>query len=196
MTRHFAAWRWRRRLRAVAALCILAALVWVAWGWSGAAPGSADGLSGRARAIDGDSLELTFDAGALAPKGVRTIRLIGIDAPEYRQSCADANGKSWDCGKAARDQLAARVKGQSVSCTVVARDQYQRELARCATAATPDLGEVMVREGWAMSNASIASASGYPVEEAHAARDKNGIWRGTFQNPRDWRDANKLLGVD
>jgi endonuclease YncB( thermonuclease family) len=188
--------RWRRRLRSLAALCFLAALLWAAWQWQ--APDTArDVIDGTAaHVIDGDSLTLTFDAGALAPKGTRTIRLIGIDAPEYRQSCAERDRTPWPCGRAARDSLAALVKGQFVSCTLVARDQYQRDLGRCATATSSDIGRDMVRAGWAVSNAGIASASGYPLEEAQAARDKAGIWRGSFQTPRNWRDANSLLNAD
>ncbi|MEY4269807.1 MAG: hypothetical protein RLZZ58_1023 [Pseudomonadota bacterium] len=196
MTRRFAAWRWRRRLRSLAALCFMAALLWLAWGWAAPASDPLAAASGRVHVIDGDSLTLALAGTLSAPDRARTVRLIGIDAPEYRQSCVDASGASWACGKAARDRLATLVQGQSVTCAVVARDQYHRDLATCATPATPDLGKVMVREGWAMSNASIASASGYPVEEAQAAQDKTGIWRGTFQNPRDWRDANRLIGVD
>ena len=48
-------------------------------------------VTGRARVIDGDSLEVA---------GVR-IRLFGIDAPERDQDCQDGNGKSYACGYAA-----------------------------------------------------------------------------------------------
>lgn len=183
-----AAARWRPR--GAVALVIMAALLWAAWLWNAPGVDAPDIATARVHAIDGDSLALGSGPDA------RTIRLLGIDAPEYRQICTGGDGMSWPCGVHARDRLATLVKGQSVSCTIAARDQYHRELAHCATAGTRDVGAVMVREGWAMSNASIASASGYPVEEAQAARDQVGIWRGTFDNPRDWRDTHRLVGAD
>src|SRR5918992_4757425 len=41
--------------------------------------------------IDGDSFRRSKDE----------IRLNGIDAPEYRQSCHDKAGRDWDCGREA-----------------------------------------------------------------------------------------------
>ena len=46
---------------------------------------------GQAWIVDGDSLRL---AG-------RSIRLDGIDAPEWDQTCLDAGGQTWRCGRAA-----------------------------------------------------------------------------------------------
>src|SRR5207237_1182174 len=52
-------------------------------------------VTGRARVVDGDSLEVA---------GYR-IRLFGIDAPEWRQECTDASGASYACGRAAARAL-------------------------------------------------------------------------------------------
>ena len=41
--------------------------------------------------IDGDSLTI----------GDKEIRLIGIDAPEYNQTCFDDNNSEYDCGQEA-----------------------------------------------------------------------------------------------
>lgn len=62
-------------------------------------------ISGTAVAVDGDSLEID---------GHR-IRLAGIDAPELTQSC-NRGGESWQCGKVAKEQLAALVRGKRVEC--------------------------------------------------------------------------------
>jgi endonuclease YncB( thermonuclease family) len=47
----------------------------------------------------------------------------------------------------------------------------------------------MVRDGYAID---LGGAAGNPYADAEAeARDaKRGIWRGTFERPSDWRQAN------
>ena len=92
-------------------------------------------LSGRARAIDGDTLELS---------GAR-IRLYGIDAPESAQRCR-AEGRSWACGREATRALARQVRGKRVACEAHDRDRYDRIVAVC-TAAGQDLNAWMVAEG-------------------------------------------------
>ena len=68
--------------------------------------GSGDGIVGRARVIDGDTIEI---AGA-------RYRLFGIDAPETRQTCLDADGRPWRCGLRAGEALADRIGGRRVTC--------------------------------------------------------------------------------
>ncbi|MGD2006456.1 MAG: hypothetical protein PVJ90_04390, partial [Pseudomonadales bacterium] len=53
----------------------------------------ADTVRGRAQIIDGDSIRV---------QGVE-IRLHGIDAPEGRQLCQDAQGRDYRCGDVARE---------------------------------------------------------------------------------------------
>jgi endonuclease YncB( thermonuclease family) len=65
------------------------------------APASAQPtVSGLGRAKDGDSLMV----------GHTEVRLFGIDAPEFDQSCTK-NGQPWACGSAAADQLLRLVTG-------------------------------------------------------------------------------------
>ena len=56
-------------------------------------------LMGSVQVVDGDSLKA----------GDEQIRLLGIDAPELRQTCRDAQGRGWQCGRAARTRLAELV---------------------------------------------------------------------------------------
>jgi len=131
-------------------------------------------ISGRARIIDGDSLEV---AGA-------RIRLFGIDAPEAHQQCRDARGLNYPCGRAATRALAA-LTGARVTCTLVTHDRYERDVATCM-ANGRDLGDAMVRAGHAVDYARH-SGGRYAEAEREARAAKRGIWAGTFEEPEAWR---------
>src|SRR5215213_11969999 len=60
-------------------------------------------IAGRAAVIDGDTLEI---------RGER-IRLFGIDAPESGQTCLDAKGQRYRCGKKAALVLDATARAMS-----------------------------------------------------------------------------------
>ncbi len=64
-------------------------------------------LSGPARVVDGDSLEI----------GGQRVRLFGIDAPEGRQHCRNAQGQDFACGREAARALDTLIGGRSVTCT-------------------------------------------------------------------------------
>jgi endonuclease YncB( thermonuclease family) len=96
-------------------------------------------LSGMGRAIDGDSLRV----------GEREVRLFGIDAPEFRQTCM-RTGKPWPCGKTAADQLAKLVSGQELSCSELGKDKHGRTLARCRVGEI-DINRAMVATGHALA---------------------------------------------
>lgn len=165
---------WRRRLRAVAAAVLLAALALAAWF---ARPNPVMSVP-LVQVIDGDSLTVRHDGADL------TIRLIGIDAVEYRQSCTRA-GTQWPCGREARQALERLVGRGSLHCALSAKDRYGRTLAACRTGVLPDgvdLGAEMVRQGWA-----VASGTDYLAEEAGAETARRGIWQGSFTTPADWR---------
>ena len=110
-------------------------------------------LAGRVTVNDGDSITL----------GTERIRLRGIDAPEFDQTCRK-DGADYPCGRRAREALVARIGGRPVSCTGWERDKYDRLLATC-TAGGSDLNRGQVEAGWAIAY------GGYEAEEA-AARQK------------------------
>mgnify|MGYP002714870491 CR=1 FL=1 len=139
-------------------------------------PTLATALEGPARVIDGDTLVI---AG-------RRIRILGIDAPEQDQTCHDAAGQTWACGREARQALAARVGWRQVSCRLAGQDRYGRALARCATGGT-DLAGWLVREGWAVPAGDEQGRYRAAAREAEARGA--GMWRGSFMRPADWRRA-------
>lgn len=130
--------------------------------------------------IDGDSLR--------AANGDE-YRIFGIDAPELKQSCEEANGRSWACGRAAKVKLTTLIKGGNVACQVRDKDRYGRYVAVCGAEGVPDLGEAMVRDGYAI-DLGRKFGNPYAGAEAEARADKRGIWRGNFERPADWRYAN------
>ena len=127
-------------------------------------------LTGRATAVDGDTLRLGGDR----------IRILGIDAPELEQDCTDASGTPWPCGQAAHSRMVDLLKGVNVDCPPQGHDRYGRVLAHCS-AGSADVGQAMVRAGLAVSDGD------YFGDEAQARNDKAGIWAGLFMEPALWR---------
>jgi endonuclease YncB( thermonuclease family) len=127
-------------------------------------------LTGRAVAVDGDTLRL----------GPVRLRLIGLDAPELDQTCTRADGTQWRCGLEAKEALASRLAAGPVQCDRHGHDVYGRVLGRC-TAGNGDLGAELVRSGWAVST------DAYIFEAAAARAQQLGIWSGNFDLPAAWR---------
>ena len=117
--------------------------------------------------------------------GDREVRLFGIDAPEFGQSCQRA-GQDWSCGSAAAERLAQLVTGKNVVCASVGKDQHGRLLGRCMVGTT-DVNRAMVASGHAV--AFRRYSSDYVSAEDSARANKRGIWSGTFQMPSDFRHA-------
>ena len=79
-------------------------------------------LSGRARVIDGDTIDI----------GGARVRLHGVDAPESAQGCL-AGGERWPCGSRATRALAQRIDGRTVACEERDLDRYGTD--RCCVLA-------------------------------------------------------------
>ena len=138
-------------------------------------------VSGRARVVDGDTLDI----------GRTRVRLHGIDAPESRQSCL-ADGRRWPCGERATRALDQRIGSRTVSCEERDRDRYGRSVAVCR-AAGEDLNAWMVRAGWAIAYRRYSRT--YVAEESSARAARRGLWRGDFVAPWDWRRGERLAGA-
>ncbi len=170
---------WRRRLRSLLALLLIAAMAMIAWTWLP----SPVHVVPLVHVIDGDSLTVRQNGEPV------TIRLTGIDAAEYRQDCARRDASRWPCGRDARTALERLAGGGPLHCEVAAKDRYDRTLATCRTRPFPDgidLGAEMVRLGWA-----VATSDDYLPEEAEAEAQRRGIWQGDFVRPAAWRAAHE-----
>jgi len=126
-------------------------------------------VAGDAVVNDGDTITL---------KGQR-IRLRGIDAPEYNQTC-EKGGATYACGRVAREALIKLAGGAAIDCAGWERDRYGRLLAVCKTGSV-DLNRRQVEAGWAVAYGDYADA------EQSAREHRVGLWAGSFERPREWR---------
>jgi endonuclease YncB( thermonuclease family) len=161
-----------RRYRWVVAIILAFAVAGFAIGpWQAS---RAPKLAGLAAIVDGDTIRI----------GGERIRLIGMDAPELRQTCRDGSGRDWSCGRAARDRLAVLVAGRKVTCSLRGHDRYGRVLAACTSSAGDDLGGTLVGEGFAVAYGD------YQIAELGARVGARGIWGGEFERPQHWRKTH------
>jgi len=131
-------------------------------------------IVGAAFVADGDTLTIA---------GTR-IRLVDIDAPELEQTCLDAQGRDWPCGRQASAQLRSRVRGHDLSCQPRSRDQYGRTLATCTLPDGTNINAWMVAQGWAVT---FDDANTYGAQQREATSARRGIWAGSFTRPQEWR---------
>jgi endonuclease YncB( thermonuclease family) len=141
------------------------------------------GPSAKILSIDGDTLRVGDGS---------EYRLFGIDAPELHQTCKEASGKSWACGRAAKARLTTLIKGGNVQCQEKSKDRYGRVVAVCSAQGVPDLGQALVQQGYAIDLGGEAG-NPYQAGEDEAKAAKRGIWRGPFERPSDWRQAHPRL---
>lgn len=139
----------------------------------------ASAISGAARIIDGDTIEI---AGT-------HIRLFGIDAPESSQMCRHSDGASWRCGQASTDELSSLIGGASVSCVSKGADRYGRTLGVCSKGDL-DLNAQMVGLGFAIAYRHYSEDYVHEEDGARAAR--RGMWNGEFVEPWNWRKGARL----
>lgn len=130
-------------------------------------------ISGQARVLDGDTLDI----------GGQRIRLHGIDAPESSQSCY-LNDRAWECGKAAAWELGRKVEGFQVSCQVVDTDRYGRKLAQCWVNGG-SLNGWMVENGWALAYERYSKQ--FSAHQARAKAAGVGIWSSKWSSPEQYR---------
>lgn len=130
-------------------------------------------FSGKTYVVDGDSLVINNEK----------LRLVGIDAPELRQTC-QKKGREWPCGRESRKALRTLVQRGSVACVSEGLDKYDRWLVTCKAGGT-EINAEMVKSGWAVPYGRYLS------QENIARRDRKGLWAGEFEQPQQWREAQR-----
>ncbi|MDL2405598.1 thermonuclease family protein [Rhizobium calliandrae] len=123
------------------------------------------------------------DADTLARDGNR-LRLIGIDAPVFRQQC-QCNLRDWARVTKARKAFDKLMKTGAGECRVSKHDRYGRLSVTCK-ADDVDINGAMVRRRIALSY------GGYAAEEVAACKAKAGLLAGDFERPRDYRREEQM----
>ena len=139
---------------------------------------SAVSVEAKIKVVDGDSL--VADG--------RRIRLLGLDAPEYRQTCRDKEGKEYFCGKEAFKYLKRLVSSGRVNCRRIKKDIYKRDLSICYVNGK-DINCEMIASGWAV--AYRTKKEKYLAAEREAKQKQRGMWRGKFMKPELYRILTK-----
>lgn len=171
-----------RRLAIALALVTMLASGWLYATWTDRRqPVPIDGQ--KIYVVDGDSFVI----------GSRKLRLDGIDAPELWQTCVDAKGTAWPCGRVSRAALESLLLAPGLSCVAEASDQYARALAQCTSSSVPDIAAAQVIAGMAVSH-EFHGMRDYGGEEDTARNANKGIWQGTFQRPETWRADHPRTG--
>lgn len=172
----------------VAVMAIAVLIVAGMWAWSGPSDGgkvvsrqarqetnravASGDVEGRGSAVTGDVLRV----------GSTVVRLSGIEAPEPQQACADASGRQWQCGAAARQALGRLLRSGRVTCDIAGSGSSSTGDCRIGDT---DVAAELVRGGHVFATPGLFASYGGLEAEARAA--KEGLWAGTPLRPADYR---------
>ena len=141
----------------------------------------------------------TVRDGSTLQLGSVTYRLDGIDVPPVDQLCIDEHAESWTCGIEARDQLAKLIGDSKVRCDDLGVDPTTKKLhlGVCKIEGdTTSLSQLLVGKGFAL-NVEASATGRFKTDEARAREDRQGLWKGCFVAPEEFRRGKKdgaLLG--
>lgn len=133
-------------------------------------------FEGKARIVDGDTLEI----------GIHRVDLFGVDAPESDQRCK-RDGRQWRCGMEATYAMSALIETHWLTCRQQGSDTVGNVVAVCRIGGPKgfSVNEEIVRRGWALALRSFGDD--YVAAEQDAKDAKVGLWSGTFVVPWEWR---------
>ncbi len=144
-------------------------------------------LENSYKVIKGEIFPKKHDADSFIISNMIQIRLLGIDAFEWKQTCKNSEGKDYNCGKRATEYLKKLTANQPISCRFYGKKDNtskKRLLVKCFSYQNENLGLELVKAGWAIS----AYNQDYKKAEKIAKKNKKGAWNGTFINPKKFRN--------
>jgi endonuclease YncB( thermonuclease family) len=121
-------------------------------------------------------LPQTSDAATFQADG-KAIHIAGVKPPAVDETCPSRDGgEAWPCGRIALYSLRMFLHGRAVECYFPYVDGAADITAPCRVGST-DLGEWLLRQGWATADDLATDAYRSVADEAKCAR--RGLWRGT-----------------
>ncbi len=130
------------------------------------------------KVVDGDSLEIDSER----------IRMDGIDAPEFFQTCRNGNNEDYNCGQEALAHLQKLIGKKDIKCDCLPQtDKYHRRICECFVGDI-SLNRQMVKDGYARSYRSEK----FEKDEEKAEKAKLGIWQGKHMRPALYRILQKF----
>lgn len=139
-------------------------------------------FSGKAYVLDGDSIRVSR----------KEVRLFGIDAPEYSQTCFNKKNMEYNCGLNSKEFLIKLIGGKKVNCLYAQKDKYDRFLAKCYLD-NLSINEEIIKNGMAVVYNFTESDEVIDKLEEQAKNKKIGIWQGAFELPKNYRKKNPNL---
>jgi endonuclease YncB( thermonuclease family) len=140
----------------------------------------ANEVTGKARVIDGDTIEI----------GATTIRLFGIDAAETGQRCVDSNRHFVRPGDDASNRVEVLTQ-EGVTCVGANYDDYGRLLATCTNPSGVNINKALVSEGLAW--AFVKYSDTFVAEEKKASEEKLGVWKLACEQPWVFRGKRWIV---
>ncbi len=139
-------------------------------------------ISGNAQIIDGDTIKINS----------KKIRLYGIDAPEFKQTCKKTSltiifftfTKDYPCGKISTENLKKKINNKVITCKILDIDRYKRLIGECYKR-NLNLNSWLVSNGHAVAYRKYSKK--YVSYEINAKNEKLGIWQGKFEMPWEYR---------
>ena len=139
-------------------------------------------FSGKAYVLDGDSIRVSR----------KEVRLFGIDAPEYSQTCFNKTNIEYNCGLNSKEFLIKLIGGKKIDCFYAQKDKYDRFLAKCYLD-NLSINEEIIKNGMAVVYNFTESDEVIDKLEEQAKNKKIGIWQGAFELPKNYRKKNPNL---
>jgi endonuclease YncB( thermonuclease family) len=143
------------------------------------------GVSGPACVASGDVIMVNGKRWHGKCAGGTEVRLFGVIAPDLSEICNVPGGRRWQCGRASAAMLLEAVKSEKVDCVGSSADSAGRLLATCRVRGE-DIGQKMVRDGWAL--AYPRHSTKYEQDEEQAARARKGLWQIPGTPTFEWRN--------